>query len=73
VGSARPWNDIRCPDPSGVEFMQDFFEEWASFHLIGGRRFKLIKVHLPESSAREVHSNRQAAGILAIELTTAFA
>jgi hypothetical protein len=30
-------------------------------------------VHLPESSAREVHSNRQAERILAIELTTAFA
>ena len=63
---------MKDPDPSEVEFMQDFFEEWTSFHLIG-RRFKLIKVHLPESSAREVHSNRRAGRILAIELTTAFA
>jgi hypothetical protein len=27
---------MKDPDPSEVEFMQDFFEEWTSFHLIGG-------------------------------------
>jgi hypothetical protein len=48
---------MKDPDPSGVAFMQDFFEEWTSFHLIG-RRFKLIKVHLPESSAQRYEKHR---------------